>query len=529
MQTVGKSLLVLGFLAALSWCAQAHATDEKDGGREKKPVPKVPVGKDTTYVDGPFDKDGYIDYEAALNKRLGEGVKPETNAVALLWTAFGPRPDGAEMPTEFYKWLGIQAPPQRGDYYLNLVEYMKNNPNVNRDEWRAINDQLDWAGVRPWAGRDYPHIAAWLKLNEKPLAVVARATRRRDYFHPLVSRKGDKGPGSLIRALLPAVQKCRELASALPARAMLNAGEGKYDEAWQDLLAGHRLARHVGRGGTLIEGLVGIALEQLFASSDLVLLDGGKLTARQVRGYLKDLQGLPPMLPMADRIDLAERFIFLDAVQRVRGSGVKALAGLVQVPGDFDAEAIEALGRIDWAPALRAGNRRYDRLVAALRRGDRADREKQLDLLEKELNGQKKGAAGLAELLKKKAQDEAAGEAVGDVLVRLMLPAARKTQQAADRAEQSRRNLQLAFALAAYRLDNRRYPETLDALAPKYLAKVPGDLFSGRAMVYFGGEKGYLLYSVGVNGEDEGGRWYDDTPRGDDPRVRMPLPELKRR
>ena len=28
---------------------------------EEKPMSKVPVGKETTYVTGPIDKDGYID------------------------------------------------------------------------------------------------------------------------------------------------------------------------------------------------------------------------------------------------------------------------------------------------------------------------------------------------------------------------------------------------------------------------------------------------------------------------------------
>jgi hypothetical protein len=36
-----------------------------------------------------------------------------------------------------------------------------------------------------------------------------------------------------------------------------------------------------------------------------------------------------------------------------------------------------------------------------------------------------------------------------------------------------------------------------------------------------------LFYSVGANGIDDGGRWLDDDPPGDDPGVRMPLPELK--
>ena len=57
---------------------------------------------------------------------------------------------------------------------------------------------------------------------------------------------------------------------------------------------------------------------------------------------------------------------------------------------------------------------------------------------------------------------------------------------------------------------------------------MPDDLFSGRALVYRPTEKGYLLYSVGANGKDEGGRWQDDDLPGDDLRVRMPLPQVKK-
>jgi hypothetical protein len=91
-----------------------------------------------------------------------------------------------------------------------------------------------------------------------------------------------------------------------------------------------------------------------------------------------------------------------------------------------------------------------------------------------------------------------------------------------------RRNLHVAFALAAYHAESSRYPAQLEDLAPKYLATIPDDLFSGQALHYGLTEKGYLVYSVGVNGVDEGGRQYDDEPPGDDLNVRMPLPELKR-
>ena len=113
-------------------------------------------------------------------------------------------------------------------------------------------------------------------------------------------------------------------------------------------------------------------------------------------------------------------------------------------------------------------------------------------------------------------------------MIGLLFPAIRQVQNAFERAEQTNRNLHLAFALAAYRHDHGSYPEKLDDLAPKYLPAIPDDLFSGKALIYRPDEKGYLLYSVGVNGKDDGGRTYGDDPRGDDLRVRMPLPELKK-
>ena len=70
----------------------------------------MPLGKETTYVTGPLDKEGYIDYEAALNDRLGKGITPEKNANVLLWKALRPDARGGKgMPAEFFKRLGIES------------------------------------------------------------------------------------------------------------------------------------------------------------------------------------------------------------------------------------------------------------------------------------------------------------------------------------------------------------------------------------------------------------------------------------
>ncbi len=59
-------------------------------------------------------------------------------------------------------------------------------------------------------------------------------------------------------------------------------------------------------------------------------------------------------------------------------------------------------------------------------------------------------------------------------------------------------------------------------LVPKYLAKVPRDAFNEKPLVYQKTVTGYLFYSVGLNGIDDGGKFLNGEPRGDDVGVRMP-------
>jgi hypothetical protein len=127
---------------------------------QDKPAPKVPLGKETTYVTGPLDEEGHVDYAAARNDRLGKGITPERNANALLWKALGPTPEGGKrMPAEFFQRLGMEGPPKGGAYVIELDTYVGDHLKFDRDEFEAVQDQQDRAGQRPWAVRDYSHIA----------------------------------------------------------------------------------------------------------------------------------------------------------------------------------------------------------------------------------------------------------------------------------------------------------------------------------------------------------------------------------
>ena len=493
---------------------------------DEPPKAKVPVGKETTFVTGPIDKSGYIDYEAALNERLSKGITPDKNANALFWKAIGPKPEGDEMPPAYFKALGIEAPLPEGDYFIDLGRYMKDVLQLDQADFMTVYDQQGWATRRPWTAKDYPDVAAWLKANEKPLAVVVEATKRPAYFNPLVSRREDGEPSFLLGYRLANVQKCREIGTALAGRAMLKLGEGKADAAWDDLMAAHRLARHLTRGATLIEGLVAYANIAVTANTTLAYLERADLTAAQMLARLKELQNLPPIGSVADKIDLAERLMCLDSLQMVRSG--RGLDG-DEKPSEED---LKALDLIDWAPAFRNCNKAYDRMTAALRIKDRAEREKEFDAVDKDLEAAVKKGRNNVKDIQKAIRDprlaKKVGEQIGNVLLGMMAPALRKVQYADDRAQQIVRNLHVAFALAAYHKDNSKYPAKLADLAPKYLKDVPDDLFSGKALIYKPNDKGYLFYSVGMNGKDDGGQWYGDDPPGDDPGVRMPLPPLKK-
>jgi hypothetical protein len=68
------------------------------------------------------------------------------------------------------------------------------------------------------------------------------------------------------------------------------------------------------------------------------------------------------------------------------------------------------------------------------------------------------------------------------------------------------RLLTAELALRCYQSEQGRVPPSLEQLVPKYLQQVPSDPFSGRPVIYHPQGTNWLLYSVGEDGVDEGGK-----------------------
>ncbi|HEX9045569.1 MAG TPA: hypothetical protein VF988_00965 [Verrucomicrobiae bacterium] len=66
---------------------------------------------------------------------------------------------------------------------------------------------------------------------------------------------------------------------------------------------------------------------------------------------------------------------------------------------------------------------------------------------------------------------------------------------------------QIACAAERYRLVHNEYPDTLDALAPQFIEKLPHDLINGQPLRYQRIDDGkFMLYSIGWDEKDDGGK-----------------------
>ncbi len=503
------------------WATEPPAAADAGKQAEQKaadPLLPFTISKETTRITEPLKPDGSVDYAAALNARLSQGVTPANNAAALLMQAIGADAVPEAQRKKFFQTLGIAAPSGKGSLQ-NIAQFAK-----EQNQQKAFDQQSE-AMQHPWSRKDLPMVADWLDANADAIKIVIEASKRPRFFVPFASEDDDP----LLNTPLELTTSMRVFYRLLNARAMLALGDGRIEDAQNDLLACHRLARLLGQQPTMLETLVSYALDAVACQGDHEFAQSEKVTGLQLGAYRQKLAELPPLPKMSEKLDKGERLVSLDAICNLATQ--KTDGGALGVPNNQAWKRMLGL-TINWDLILKQFNEEYDQIVAALQLTDFSARQAQMSKLETELKKLQAEANQPAQialiLLGVDPPRAVVSRQIGNVLLGLLMPAIRQASTAEVRAETRRDMTLVALAIGEYHRDEGRYPEKLADLSPEYFKTIPQDGFTNKPLQYQPQKDGYLLYSVGANGkDDQGQRASAAHPNADDLALCVPSePEL---
>jgi hypothetical protein len=485
--------------------ADAVNEDKSTSTTTVKTSALVTISKETTYITKPMRSDGYPDYTAMINQLFSRGVTPENNASVLFWKAIGPDRIPSKSREQFFKMLGMDLLPEKGNYCVHCDTniFIKDatkpfNSQPSEDNYTLGFDQKDEAVKRPWSKEEFPAFAEWLAINQQPLKLVVESSKRSNYYEPFIIIGVDKY-GKNINTQTAAACQYHCCSEWLRMRSMLALHEHKHEKAWEDILACHRLSRLFEQEPTIYGFLVGGWLELRTLEIELKYLQHVDLTMDQLVNIRKDIKQLPQIPSVSKRIDIGERLIQLDAICTIAREGPEATC----INSFMDAEELQKMLKswkspstgiiIDWNTVLRMVNSRCDKTAKAYQKVNRFERKKALA----EINVE----PVIQEDLSVEHADSFAHSFFHSCLL-----SSRCLEDLVDLIELNTNLLNLSFGIAAYHAEHNSYPSSLDDLVPKYIVEIPNDLYNDQKIHYKLNDNGCLIYSVGQNGRDDNGQ-----------------------
>ena len=62
-----------------------------------------------------------VSYADEIDQKFRKNIQPDQNALAKLYEALGPRPEGTFQGEEYFRRLGIPVPPDSGKYFSDFA------------------------------------------------------------------------------------------------------------------------------------------------------------------------------------------------------------------------------------------------------------------------------------------------------------------------------------------------------------------------------------------------------------------------
>ncbi len=461
------------------------------------------VNEKTTFFVRPVDDSGNLDFEIALNQRLREGITSRDNANVLLWEVIGPRTADVDMPNRFFEEMGMSRPESDKHRFVQLLDWYKARGGTSDAFQEEAIRQHDLAYSKAWQRSDFPLIHSWVKEMKPALDRVVEASKRPHYYAPILRPQGPPAPLRAMR--LPRTSAVRSLVLELRTRAMWHLGEGRIEEAWQDLLAQYRLAALIDRGGTVSDTLAAIrAHHSAYDGFQAVLQAAEKNDDPDLTKLHQGLRSIVWRNNAVGPMNLVERAYILDATVLFAQNKIKTFRWNRDTTVLSEVVRGMAEKNLEWNAVLRNINQRIDFMVTILRVQDPVEKYRLMNTLEDQNDGYSARSRSRAQLAFLFFRGSNAPETLAGILCS-RTSAYQLWVEANDEAAARDALLRTAIAAKVYKTKNGRYPDRLEQLVPEVLSEVPTDPFAGEPLRYRKLAGTGILHSIGKNMEDDAG------------------------
>jgi membrane protease YdiL (CAAX protease family) len=354
-----------------------------------------------------------------------------------------------------------------------------------------------------WPEEAFAQVRRWVAANEEALEYMAQGARKPSYW-PVYAGN------SAMLAGMPHSTGARDLAFALDARMKLRAFDGQDDLLIADMATLYRFACHFGGVKVLSHQLVGVSIRSLMIGTIRGILASESLEPQTLAAIQQQLEQLGDR----DRNTLDfthERLVWRDGIQRMftdDGNG----HGRIPRVAVTEWEGLPEPFRLLIDPLTPGQNPDF---LALDRNQTTQCAEAFLGHIETaaaktpwDFHNEPNGVKGvLSSLLRE------------NVYVGLLGAACLGVIELPWRARVDLDALVATIAAIRYEAEHGKYPDSLTQLVEAgLLRRVPRDPYSQGPLIYKRGEGGFLLYSCGLDFDDDGGipsRWGDGPEGGD--------------
>ncbi|MBD3176857.1 MAG: hypothetical protein GF320_16885 [Armatimonadia bacterium] len=251
-------------------------------------------------------------------------------------------------------------------------------------------------------------------------------------------------------------------------------------------------------GSEVITALVGIAVAAIVHDPTARVILDGDLTPERIEEHAAFVRGL--------RDDPASIAYLMQGeywqMAHLLAEAEDDLSGLTSWPAHFqDASSGGTRPPEEWAQAVSEGLQ-----AEAARRHWRQSWEWTQDRYARYISSAEgtDDSMSLDELIERTPTDlEARNDPIAEMLLFSSLD---KLIRKLHEHEAQVASLAVLCGLRLYAMDHGEMPESLDALVPDYLPEMPLDPFTGEPLIYHPPAEGLALYSVGPDGQDDGGQ-----------------------